>query len=86
MNASWQKTNILNLETRPQMHQLMWMEPMSTESLILLGPLSLVKISVARILQARHNASNRPGSFSNEQHQSFMVSDASHLDVKTDKS
>ena len=47
------------------------------------GTPSLVKVGVARILQTEHNASDRPGSFSNERLQSHMVLDASHLDVKT---
>ena len=42
----------------------------------------LVKASVAQILQTRHNASDRPDSFGNERPQSYMVPDASHLDVK----
>ena len=43
----------------------------------------LVKTGVSRILQTRHKSSDRPGSFSNERSQSFMVHYASHLDFNT---
>ena len=47
------------------------------------GTLSQVKTGVSWILQTRHNASDRPSSFSNERPQSYMVPDASLLDDQT---
>ena len=53
------------------------------ESLILRGPLSLVKTGVAWILKTRHNASGKHGGFSGERPQSHMVPDTFHIDIKT---
>ena len=89
MNASRQKTKVQNLGTGPLehidnlMHQSMLMNISLMESLILRGSLSLVITGDVRILQTRRNASDRPGSFSNERPQSFMVPDAFYLDFKT---
>ena len=74
--------SILELELDHLMHQSMWMGTALIESLILCGLLSEVKTGVARILQTKHNASDRSGSFSNERPQSYMVPDLFHLDVK----
>ena len=75
------KTKVQNLGTGP-LDASMWMETSLIESLILRGFLSQVKIGFSRILQTKHNAADRPGSFSNERPQSYIVPGAFHLGVK----
>ena len=53
------------------------------ESLIIRWPFISRQNRRRRDIATRHNGSDRRGSFSNNRPQSFMVSDASHLDVKT---
>ena len=80
MNSPGRKPRFRILELNHLMRQSMWIETSLMESLILREPLYQVKIGVARILQTRHNAFDRP---SNERPQSHMVPDASKLDAKT---